>query len=76
MWIHNELEKKGIFLSVVLVGQPELRARPTSFINSPEILTLFINEQATVAGIQRSSELNVIFKATDTTIEHLYVTPQ
>lgn len=70
MWAHNSLDDRGIYLLVVLVGQPELKAHATNFINSPEIMARFMNERVIVKGIQRVTEIRSILDAIDTKAEY------
>ena len=69
MWLHNELDKRGIFLIVALVGQPELLTKADLLLEFPEITARFMAEVVEVKGICDRSELEFIFEALDTKSE-------
>ncbi len=69
MWLHNELDKRGIFLIVALVGQPELLTKADQLLEFPEITARFMAEAVEVRGICDAEDLRFILEALDTKSE-------
>ncbi len=70
MTIHNKLQKAGVTLTVILVGQPELETRATHFSDDRGVIARFLAKKIRFPGISNARELRSIFAMFDDKTEY------